>query len=105
MQIRIAKSHEDSVSASRIFALSWKTAYRGMLPDDVLDAIPFDRWVVFFDENYVDDTRPDIAILSDKDGIDIAAGAFAPSRFEQASARSSRSTLFPKAGEAAPEKR
>lgn len=82
MQIRVAKNHEDSVAASRIFALSWKTTYRGMFPDDVLNAIPLDRWVVFFDENYGDHARPDVAILSEN-GVDIAAGAYGASRSEE----------------------
>ncbi len=35
---------ETASAASHIYALSWKTAYRGMLPDSYLDQLSLERW-------------------------------------------------------------
>lgn len=43
---RFAKG--DSIDAvSRVYALSWKTAYRGIVPQEYLDALPENRWSAF----------------------------------------------------------
>ena len=44
MKIRTA-GVQDLETVSRIHALSWKTAYRGILPDDFLDQLSYRRWV------------------------------------------------------------
>lgn len=44
MEIRIMGS-EDIAQVSRVYALSWKTAYRGIIPQSYLDELPEDRWV------------------------------------------------------------
>lgn len=44
MQIRLAGPQDDALRLSRLYAQSWKWAYRGMLPQEYLDAIPEDRW-------------------------------------------------------------
>ena len=44
MKIRTA-GVQDLETVSRIHALSWKTAYRGILPDDFLNQLSYRRWV------------------------------------------------------------
>ena len=44
MEIRTA-GVQDLERVGKIHALSWKTAYRGILPDDFLDQLSFQRWV------------------------------------------------------------
>ena len=44
--IRIAKL-DDKERISAVLAASWKTAYRGMVGDDYLDALKYDHWVEF----------------------------------------------------------
>lgn len=44
MKIRPIKP-EEAEAVSRIYALSWKTAYRGIVPQSCLDTLPLDRWV------------------------------------------------------------
>ncbi len=44
MKIRTA-GVQDLETVSRIHALSWKTTYRGILPDDFLDQLSYRRWV------------------------------------------------------------
>jgi ribosomal protein S18 acetylase RimI-like enzyme len=46
-QVRLAKI-EDIESISNVLALSWKTAYRGIVHDEYLDALKYDHWVEFF---------------------------------------------------------
>ena len=43
MKIRTA-GVQDLETVSRIHALSWKTAYRGILPDDFLNQLSYRRW-------------------------------------------------------------
>jgi len=78
INIRTGQNEQDSASASRIYAISWKTAYRGMLSDALLDGIPVDFWTPYFNENY-ETGRFALAILS-ADGVDIGAGAYGLSR-------------------------
>ncbi len=42
---RIAQNEKDAVSASRIYALSWKAGYRGILSERLLAGLPLDFWV------------------------------------------------------------
>lgn len=43
-EIRKCCETDDIDEISRIYALSWKTAYRGLIPDDYLDTISETRW-------------------------------------------------------------
>lgn len=45
MIIRYINRDDDRLAISRIYAQSWKYAYRGIVPQDCLDALPEDRWV------------------------------------------------------------
>lgn len=44
LEIRRPKEADNYDEISRIYALSWKTAYRNLIPDDYLDAISETRW-------------------------------------------------------------
>ena len=44
LEIRRFRETDDIDAISRIYALSWKKAYRGIIPDDYLDSIPETRW-------------------------------------------------------------
>ncbi|PKM73295.1 MAG: N-acetyltransferase [Firmicutes bacterium HGW-Firmicutes-16] len=44
LEIRRYRQTDDIDEISSIYALSWKTAYRGIIPDDFLDAISETRW-------------------------------------------------------------
>ena len=47
IQIRPLCEDDDLLAISRIYALSWKAAYRGILPDAYLDTLREDRWAPF----------------------------------------------------------
>lgn len=78
MEIRIGKDEMDSISASYIYAMSWKKAFKGIFSDELLESIHNDFWVDVFNSNYKT-KRFDTAIIS-KNGIDIGAGSFGYSR-------------------------
>jgi len=44
MEIRYLTPTDDRMAVSRIYEESWKHAYKGIVPQDYLDAIPEGRW-------------------------------------------------------------
>ena len=54
MNVRLAKI-EDIDRISLVLAKSWKTAYRGIVDDDYLDALKEDHWVAFLTKGLNDD--------------------------------------------------
>ncbi len=44
MEIRHIRESDDIDAVSRVFARSWKVAYRGIVPDAYLDSLADDRW-------------------------------------------------------------
>ena len=49
MHLRLAQP-DDLPELSRIYAASWKHAYRGMMPQAYLDRLPEDFWVPSFSQ-------------------------------------------------------
>lgn len=47
MEIRRYRPSDDIDDVSRVYALSWKFGYRGIVPQDYLDGISCDRWSPF----------------------------------------------------------
>lgn len=50
MEIRPLRETDDRLAVSRIYEESWKFAYRGILPQAYLDAIPAGRWAANRDQ-------------------------------------------------------
>ena len=78
MDIRIAKNENDSKSASYIYAMSWKSAYKNIFSEHLLNEISSDFWVDSFNSNY-NTKRFEIAILS-VNNKDLGAGGYGLSR-------------------------
>ena len=49
MEIRRLRESDSRLEVSRIYEESWKYAYRGIVPQDYLDAIPAGRWAAALD--------------------------------------------------------
>ena len=49
MLIRSLGPGDDRLALSRIYEEGWRRAYRGIVPQEYLDAIPTGRWAPFFD--------------------------------------------------------
>lgn len=70
----------DSHEISKIYALSWKMAYRGMIPQDYLDALSEDYWTPKF-QKWLSEGTLRAEILSEG-GVSAGAAAFGRSRDE-----------------------
>ena len=77
MEIRYLTSSDNQSAVSRIYEESWKTAYRGIIPQDYLDAIPEGRWVKNLD------IPGWYTMVCVEDGTYIGTSSFSKSRFEQ----------------------
>ena len=78
INIRTALCPGDSITASRIYARSWRVGYRGLLPDSVLSHIQDDTWVDKLNDNYITH-RLELAILS-LNGEDAGAASYGYAR-------------------------
>ncbi len=77
MEIRYINSSDDRNAISRIYEESWKTAYREIIPQDYLDAIPKGRWVKNLD---IPEWHTMVCV---ENGEYIGTSSFCKSRFEQ----------------------
>lgn len=80
MNIRKA-TVDDVKDISRIYALSWKAAYAGIVPQDFLDAIDDDRWVHKFRQDIGDGTL--IALMIYDGDAPVGCAAFGAARDEK----------------------
>lgn len=77
MEIRYINSLDDRNELSNIYEQSWRKAYRGIIPQDYLDAIPIGHWNENFD---IPGWRTVVCV---EDGKFIATSSFSKSRFDQ----------------------
>ena len=76
MEIRIMTASDDRMAISRIYERSWRYAYRGIVPQDYLDAIPKGRWVRNLD------IPGWITMVCIENGEFVGTGTFSRSRLE-----------------------
>ena len=74
LEIRRYRETDDINDISRIYALSWKTAYRGLIPDEYLDSISETRWSARLKA----DTKR--LILAVEDGKPVGASTYCEAR-------------------------
>ena len=77
MKIRYLEPSDDRKAISRIYELSWKYAYAGIIPQDYLDQIPEGRWA---DKIVTPGWNTLVCI---ENGEYIGTSSFCRSRFEQ----------------------
>ncbi len=77
MEIRYVCSSDDRKEISKIYEESWKSAYKGMIPQHYLDSIPEGRWV-----SNIDNTSQKTMLCIDN-GIIVGTSSFCASRLEQ----------------------
>lgn len=78
IEIRVGRNGQDSKSASFIYAMSWKQAFRGIFSEKLLESIHTGFWIDTFNHNHKT-KRFDIAIISDN-GKDFGACGYGYSR-------------------------
>lgn len=74
MEIRVATPADDFEAISRIYARSWKAAYKGIVPQDYLDELPETRWAGFLNQ------RPESTLVLLEDGRYIGTSGFGAAR-------------------------
>lgn len=77
MEIRRFSEDDDIDNVSRVFALSWKTAYKGIVPQDYLNNIPENRW-----SKLLINELSNLWLISEGDQI-VGASTYAPARDEK----------------------
>ena len=77
MEIRFLTQNDDLSVISNIYECSWKSAYRGIIPQDYLDSIPQGRWA-----NSITRAGMTSLVLSNHGKI-IGTASFCKSRWEQ----------------------
>lgn len=77
MEIRYINSLDDRNELSNIYEQSWRKAYRGIIPQDYLEAIPKGQW----NKNF--DIPGWSTIVCIEDGNFIGTSSFSKSRFDK----------------------
>lgn len=80
MQVRKA-AVDDAADISRIYAQSWKTAYKGVVPQAFLDDLKEDNWVPMFRRSLEDGSICALMICDGEEAVGCAA--FGRSRDEK----------------------
>ncbi|WP_017754026.1 GNAT family N-acetyltransferase [Calidifontibacillus oryziterrae] len=82
MSVKIKKATtKDSESISKIHALSWKTAYKGIVPQQYLDELKDDFWVNAFD-NWISNNIVTAQLIYE-DELPVGCIAFGKARDEK----------------------
>jgi len=76
MEIRKVTETDDIDALSRIYALSWKAAYRGIVPQDYLDGLPENYWSAL-----LKDSRRESLVILDH-GAYVGTSSICPAREE-----------------------
>jgi ribosomal protein S18 acetylase RimI-like enzyme len=81
LEIR-AESAEDCDAIALLHVLAWQKAYRGLLPDEVLDTLSVDEWARKRRERLGND-GPRRTIVATLDGVVVGFARFGPDRYEE----------------------
>ena len=76
MEIRRLRTGDDRAEISRVYEESWKTAYKGIIPQEYLDSIPEGGWASGLDQP----SRH--TLLCTCEGRIVGTASFSKSRFE-----------------------
>ncbi len=68
----------DADAITRVHIATWRTAYRGIVPDAFLDTIPFDEWVARRRDSLTDPERH--TFVAERDGEIVGLASSGPSR-------------------------
>ena len=75
MNIRFVDHIDDPLSISRVYELSWKYAYKGIVPQEYLDSIPVGKWAAHVDREGMH------SIVAVNDGDIVGTLSFCSSRW------------------------
>ena len=79
MEIRLVRPEDDRLAISHIYETSWRHAYRGIVPQSYLDALPRGRWAELPDlEGYH-------SLVALDEGQIVGTACYCPSRLKELS--------------------
>ena len=70
----------DAAGTARVHALSWKSAYRGIVPDDFLEAIDVDAWAERHRRSMVEDPQDFVSYVAELEGEIVGWALGGPNR-------------------------
>ncbi len=76
VEIRVLTNKDDLLIVSGIYEKSWKSAYRGIIPDTYLDSIPKGKWADGLQNPKI------TSLLMRESGNAIGTASFSPARME-----------------------
>ena len=71
---------EDAAAIARVHALSWQSAYRGIVPDEFLDAIDVDAWAERHRRNMAEDPANFVSCVAEAEGEIVGWALGGPNR-------------------------
>lgn len=77
MEIRYITQYDNPLEISNIYEISWKYAYKNIIPQNYLDTIPIGRWVNSINDNNINH----IVIIEDE--MIIGTASFCQSRWKK----------------------
>ncbi len=77
MEVRYIIPADDKMMISKVYEESWKSAYKGIIPQEYLDSIPEGRWAPNLDKQGLG------TLVCIDNGNMIGTSSFCKSRFEQ----------------------
>ncbi len=77
MEVRYIDKTDDRSEVSRIYEESWRSAYKGIIPQSYLDSIPSGRWAAHADREGMH------TLVAAEDNKLIGTASFCKSRFEK----------------------
>ena len=71
---------DDAAAIARVHALSWQTAYRGIVPDEFLDAIDVEVWAERHRRNMAEDPEEFVSCVAEAQGEIVGWALGGPNR-------------------------
>ena len=84
----------DAGAIARVHALSWKSAYRGIVPDEFLDAIEVDAWAERHRRNMAEDPEGFVSYVAEVDEEIVGWALGGPNRSESSEFASELFTIY-----------
>lgn len=77
MEVRHLSAHDSLCEISRIYELSWKYAYKGIIPQAYLDSIPEGKWALSITKDGMNN------LVAEENGKIIGTSCYCRSRWEK----------------------
>lgn len=76
------ETEADCDALAQLHVLAWQKAYRGLLPDEILDTLSVQEWAQVRRERF-DNDGPRRTVVAELDGVVVGFARFGPDRHEE----------------------